>query len=152
IRWNGVDIEKNLQVFEWGRKYYHDARSVEQFLAPKEKSAPKPLDRIAELTAFQGDAYAKSYSDFMEEVSRRAPALADTVAQYLFKLMTYKDEYEVARLLTKPDFERQVRETWQSVESISYNLHPPLLRRFGFKKKMKLGSWFRVPLRMLASM
>jgi len=41
---------------------------------------------------------------------------------------------------------------WQHAESISYNLHPPLLRRFGFKKKLQLGSWFRTPLKMLAGM
>ncbi len=66
--------------------------------------------------------------------------------------MAYKDEYEVARLLTQPQFERKVRDTWEQVESISYNLHPPLLRRLGIKKKMKFGPWFRVPLRMLAAM
>ena len=50
--------------------------------------------------------------------------------------MAYKDEYEVARLLTKPTFESQIRETWTEVESISYNLHPPMLRRFGCNKKL----------------
>ncbi len=45
--------------------------------------------------------------------------------------MAYKDEYEVARLLTKPEFEREVRDIWEQVESISYNLHPPLLRSLG---------------------
>jgi indolepyruvate ferredoxin oxidoreductase len=43
-------------------------------------------------------------------------------------------------------------DTWEQIDSISYNLHPPLLRRFGVKKKMKLGAWFRTPLRMLAAM
>src|SRR5207245_1734460 len=104
-----------------------------------------------ELTAFQNAAYSKEYSDFVEEVGRRAPALKDPVARYLYKLMAYKDEYEVARLLTKPEFEQQIRETWTEVESISYNLHPPMFRKFA-KKKLKLGSWFRMPLKMLASM
>jgi len=71
------------------------------------------------------------------------------VAKYLYKLMAYKDEYEVARLLTKPEFERQALGMWASPESISYNLHPPLLRNFGVHKKMKLGSWFRTPLLFL---
>ncbi len=66
--------------------------------------------------------------------------------------MAYKDEYEVARLLTKPEFQRQIDETWAEVESVSYNLHPPLLRNFGVKQKMKLGPWFGTPLRILASM
>ena len=66
--------------------------------------------------------------------------------------MAYKDEYEVARLLTKPSFESAIAEMWDQVESISYNLHPPLLRSFGLKKKLKLGPWFRTPLKILASM
>ena len=151
IQLNGVDIERNLQVFTWGRKYYHDAASVEQLLAPKEIKVVE-FDRVAELTAYQNDAYARQYSDFVADVTRRAPALVDTVARNLYKLMAYKDEYEVARLLTKPSFESQIKDTWAQVESISYNLHPPLLRRFGFKKKLSIGPWFRTPLRVLASM
>jgi indolepyruvate ferredoxin oxidoreductase len=152
IRLNEVDVEKNLQVFEWGRKYYHDAKSVEELLAPRGTGEVIAFDRVAELTAYQNAAWAKQYSDFMSEVARRAPALEETVARYLYKLMAYKDEYEVARLLTKPEFTKQVTDTWEQVGSISYNLHPPLLRRFGVKKKMKLGAWFRTPLKMLAAM
>jgi indolepyruvate ferredoxin oxidoreductase len=54
--------------------------------------------------------------------------------------------------LTKPEFASKVTDTFEEVESISYNLHPPMLRRFGFKKKLKLGAWFKTPLKMLASM
>jgi indolepyruvate ferredoxin oxidoreductase len=78
--------------------------------------------------------------------------LAEPVARYLFKLMAYKDEYEVARLLTQPDFELYIRDMWQSAESVCYNLHPPILRSLGLKKKLKLGSWFRGPLWLLARM
>jgi indolepyruvate ferredoxin oxidoreductase len=150
IRLNGVDIERNLQVFTWGRKYYHDAASVEQLLSPKQERVVE-FDRVAELTAYQNAAYAAQYTGFVAEVARRAPALADTVARNLYKLMAYKDEYEVARLLTKPSFENQIKETWTQVESISYNLHPPMFRRF-FKKKIAIGPWFRRPLKMLAAM
>jgi indolepyruvate ferredoxin oxidoreductase len=150
IHLNGVDIERNLQVFTWGRKYYHDAESVEQLLSPKEERATG-FDRVAELTAYQNADYAADYAAFVEDVERRAPALAPAVAKNLYKLMAYKDEYEVARLLTKPSFENQIRETWTQVESISYNLHPPMFRRF-FKKKIAIGPWFRTPLKMLAAM
>jgi indolepyruvate ferredoxin oxidoreductase len=152
IRLNQVDVDRNLQVFQWGRKYYQDAKSVEQYLAPKQAGAEAPLDRAADLAAYQNPAYAKTYTDVLDEVRRRVPALEDTVARNLYKLMAYKDEYEVARLLTQPQFERKVRDTWEQVESICYNLHPPLLRSLGVKKKMKLGPWFRLPLRILASM
>ena len=89
----------------------------------------------------------------MSEVVCRAPALEETVARYLYKLMAYKDEYEVARLLTKPEFRNQIDETWAEVESVSSNLHPPLLRSFGVKKKMTtLGPVVPDALRILASM
>ncbi len=87
------------------------------------------------------------YVEFLDKVTE--PALRDAVAKYLYKLMAYKDEYEVARLLTKPEFEQRVRDMWAAPEAISYNLHPPLLRSFGVHKKLKLGSWFRTPLLML---
>jgi len=66
--------------------------------------------------------------------------------------MAYKDEYEVARLLTKSSFEQQLGEMWEQVDSIGYNLHPPLLRALGWKKKLKLGQWFGGPLRILAKL
>jgi indolepyruvate ferredoxin oxidoreductase len=148
IEWNGVEAEKNRLVFEWGRKYYHDAAWVEAQWAPEREEAPRTLDRAAELKAFQNSAYSKQYSDFLSGLP--IPALRESAARYLYKLMAYKDEYEVARLLTKPDFEARVRAEWEAVESLSYNLHPPFLRRFGVKKKITPGPWFRVPLKILA--
>jgi indolepyruvate ferredoxin oxidoreductase len=152
IEWNGVDIERNLQTFSWGRKYYEDAAWVESHAVPSRdrKGAPQQFDRAAELREYQNDAYAQTYSDFVNKIAE--PSLRDVVAKYLYKLMAIKDEYEVARLLTKPSFENEVREMWASPESITYNLHPPLLRRFGVNKKLKLGSWFRTPLVMLKNM
>jgi indolepyruvate ferredoxin oxidoreductase len=88
----------------------------------------------------------------VREVEARQPLLADAVARNLYKLMAYKDEYEVARLLTKPEMEAQIRGMWEQAESIGYNLHPPLLRALGMKKKLKLGAWFGGPLRVLASL
>jgi indolepyruvate ferredoxin oxidoreductase len=155
IRLNGVEVERNLEAFLWGRKYYEDAQAVEVLLAPSQPAA-QPLgllDRLAaELERYQNRKYADEYRAFVNQVSAREPALAEPVARYLFKLMAYKDEYEVARLLTQPEFERQMAEMWQSVESISYNLHPPLLRSLGLKKKLKIGPWFRPALRALAKM
>ena len=146
IQLNGVDIERNLQTFSWGRKYYEDAAWVESFLKKEIKVRP-PIDRVRELTEYQNAAYAQSYVDFLAKIQE--PALKEVVGKYLYKLMAIKDEYEVARLLTKPQFERDVREMWAAAESVSYNLHPPLLRRFGVHKKLKLGPWFRTPLLML---
>ena len=152
IELNGVEAERNLRVFQWGRKYYHDPQWVEAYVAAPARDSAAPVDRAALLAAYQNAEYAAQYSAFLAEVERRAPALKDTVAASLYKLMAYKDEYEVARLLTDPAFEKRVRDMWEDVESMSYNLHPPLFRRFGLHKKLRLGPWFRVPLRLLARM
>src|SRR5207244_5319313 len=94
--------------------------------------------------------YADQYSEFVRKVAAREPALEEPVARYLYKLMAYKDEYEVARLLTRRSFEQQLGDMWERVESIGYNLHPPILRALGWKKKLKVGQWFGGPLRILA--
>jgi len=146
IEWNGVEVECNREWFAWGRKYYQDAAWVESFIKTeaKEKAA---FDRVAELREYQNEAYAQSYAEFLEKIKNAS--LRDVVARYLYKLMAYKDEYEVARLLTKPEFEQRVRDMWEAPEAISYNLHPPLLRSFGLHEKLKLGPWFRTPLSIL---
>jgi indolepyruvate ferredoxin oxidoreductase len=155
IRLNKVDAERNVQAFVWGRKYYHDAQAVESLIAPPAAPADHRSiveRRTADLTRYQNAAYAARYAAFVGKVEARQPALADAVARNLYKLMAYKDEYEVARLLTDPEREAQIRGMWEQVESIGYNLYPPLLRAMGLKKKLKLGAWFRSPLRALASM
>ncbi|MBI3209253.1 MAG: indolepyruvate ferredoxin oxidoreductase family protein [Candidatus Solibacter usitatus] len=152
IQLNDVQVENNLQAFLWGRKYYCDAASVESVLTPKVASPQTTFDRVAELRQYQSASYANEYQQFVNKVRERSPALADYVAQYLYKLMAYKDEYEVARLLTNKETRRQILAMWEQPESISYNLHPPLLRRFGATKKLQLGAWFGAPLRVLASM
>lgn len=153
IRLNGVGANQNLAAFLWGRKYYHDAKSVEEFLhPPKPQEAPVPTveHRARELREYQNADYARQYAEFVRRVAAEAPELEEPVARHLYKLMAYKDEYEVARLLTKPSFEQQINETWENVESIGYNLRPPILRSLGWKRKIKFGEWFRGPLRLLA--
>jgi indolepyruvate ferredoxin oxidoreductase len=155
IRLNGAEVTRNLAAFQWGRKYYHDARSVEEILdppKPKQERLPTAGHRALQLRDYQNAAYAEQYAGFVRQVAAKAPELEEPVARNLYKLMAYKDEYEVARLLTRRSFEQQVDEMWEQVESIGYNLHPPILRALGWKKKLKLGQWFGGPLRMLAKL
>jgi indolepyruvate ferredoxin oxidoreductase len=151
IRLNQVGAARNLQAFLWGRKYYQDARAVEALLDPPRAQESQP-DLFQELTRYQNRAYAAAYEQFLREVESRCPEIRQSVAHQLFKLMAYKDEYEVARLLTRPEFDEQMRGMWEQVESIGYNLHPPLLRALGLKQKLKLGAWFRGPLKLLAAL
>jgi len=149
IRLNGVDVERNLQVFLWGRKYYHDAASVESIARPPQEAQAAAVDRSADLRKYQNSSYARQYEEFVASVPE---PLRETVARYLYKLMAYKDEYEVARLLVDPERERQILEMWEKPESLSYHLHPPLLRALGLKQKVTLGPWFKLVLQLLAGL
>ena len=154
IKLNGVDIERNMQVFNWGRKYYVDAKWVNGHLPPEVESGPataKP-DYTARLERYQNAAYAQMFTGFIEEVSQKAPGLVDTVERNLYKLMAIKDEYEVARMLTDAEFEAKTKAMWQDAESIGYNLHPPMLRSFGFHKKIQLGAWAKPLLKVLGAL
>jgi indolepyruvate ferredoxin oxidoreductase len=115
--------------------------------------------RVPELIAYQDAAYAGQYVDFVKravEAERRVMAaesrLSEAVARYLFKLMAYKDEYEVARLHLKNDVAAALAEEFPGGVKIQYNLHPPLLRAMGMKKKLKLGTWFDPAFKALYAM
>src|SRR5690606_3727373 len=109
IELNGVSIPLNQQAFLWGRRAAHDLAAVEQLAKPKTPDAPRcetfdeiVADRMARLTAYQDAAYAQRYLELVTRV-RQADngadqALSRAVARYYFKLLAYKDEYEVARL------------------------------------------------------
>jgi indolepyruvate ferredoxin oxidoreductase len=118
--------------------------------------------RVQFLTAYQNAAYAGQYRALVEKAkaaeAARAPGkcgLADAVGRYLFKLMAYKDEYEVARLYTDGSFERQVRTEFDGDHlRLQFHLAPPLLARrdkiTGVPRKMTFGPWIFPVLRVLA--
>ncbi|MCZ6730674.1 MAG: indolepyruvate ferredoxin oxidoreductase family protein, partial [SAR324 cluster bacterium] len=115
--------------------------------------------RVADLILYQNTAYAGTYLDFVSEVAekehRQTPGrseLAETTARWLFKLMAYKDEYEVARLWLQDPAWAQAAAAFDGPVKRYYQLHPPVLRAMGMKKKLKLGGWFTPMLRMLARM
>ena len=115
--------------------------------------------RVPELIAYQHAAYAGEYVDFVKRVAdaegRAQPGdtrLSEAVARYLFKLMAYKDEYEVARLHLRNDVAAALAEEFPEGVKVQYNLHPPLLRALGMKKKIKLGTWFDGAFRALYAM
>jgi indolepyruvate ferredoxin oxidoreductase len=112
--------------------------------------------RIPDLIEYQNVDYARRYADLVarvreaedRSVSPRSE-LSEAVAEFGYKLMAYKDEYEVARLLTDPRAEAAVRAEFGAGARVSYRLHPPLLRALGMKRKLKLGPWFRPAFRVL---
>jgi indolepyruvate ferredoxin oxidoreductase len=114
--------------------------------------------RVPELIDYQDDGYARSYVEFVERVraAERAAVPGDTrlseaVARYLFKLMAYKDEYEVARLHLKANLGSVLAGEFPEGARVQYNLHPPLLRALGLTRKLKLGTWFDAAFRALVA-
>ena len=153
IRLNGVDAEANLQAFELGRKAAHDPaqRGKREDDVPTPETMP--LDdliahRERELIAYQSPAYAKRYVEQVMRV-RAAEAqfgsegLARAVAVNLYKLMAYKDEYEVARLYTDGRFQAYRNETFKGGKTKVW-LAPPLIARKGKDgrpQKIAFGGW-----------
>ncbi len=165
IELNGVSIDFNKQAFEWGRQAAHDFLSVEKLAKTNDtavqviefKRTPTLSDVIARrvefLTRYQDAAYAKQYSDFVEQVrvaeaklveSPKPLRLTETVARYLFKLMAYKDEYEVARLHADPSFRNKIANMFEGDYQIKFHLAPPLLAKRddkGHLIKREFGPW-----------
>ncbi|MFJ8048326.1 indolepyruvate ferredoxin oxidoreductase family protein [Streptomyces luteogriseus] len=115
--------------------------------------------RVADLIDYQDRRYARTYVDFVRAVAAEERAavsgsteLAEAVARHLYKLMAYKDEYEVARLALDPVMDDAVTAAFGSGSRRFYRLHPPVLRAAGMKRKIALGSWFRPALVLLRAM
>jgi indolepyruvate ferredoxin oxidoreductase len=112
--------------------------------------------RVPELVAYQNLTYAREYAEFVKRVLKAERAvmpgetrLTEGVARHLFKLMAYKDEYEVARLHLSTDVAASLAQEFPGGVTVHYNLHPPFLRALGMKGKIKLGKGFDSVFRLL---
>jgi indolepyruvate ferredoxin oxidoreductase len=115
--------------------------------------------RVPELVAYQDLAYARHYAELVRRVhvteQERTPGhteLTEAVARQLFKLMAYKDEYEVARLHLDAVEQAKLRAEFGEDAKVYFMLHPPLLRALGLERKLKLGAWFVPMFRRLYAM
>ncbi|MDB5560462.1 MAG: indolepyruvate ferredoxin oxidoreductase family protein, partial [Enterovirga sp.] len=174
IELNGEAVKMNLDAFEWGRRAAAEPDQIRAIVATSKASADstelsETLDeviarRIAFLGDYQDADYAKRYRDQVERVraaeAKAVPgstALTDAVARALFKLMAYKDEYEVARLYTNGHFAKQIASTFEG-ENLRFEFHlaPPLLARIdrhtGEPKKMSFGPWMLKAFGVLAKL
>jgi indolepyruvate ferredoxin oxidoreductase len=162
---NNVAIEQNKQAFTWGRRAAHDVASVERLLTPtqviampsKRDSLESLIARRAELlTDYQNAAYAADYQAFVGRVAAAGNTLlTEAVAKYLYKLMAYKDEYEVARLHTDPVFLDKIAAQFEGDFSLHYHLAPPLLAKRNAKGqliKQKFGPAMLTGFRLLAKL
>ena len=115
--------------------------------------------RVPELIAYQNLAYAGRYIDLVRKVAQAegsraggGDALTMAVAKNLYKLMAYKDEYEVARLHLSSAAQASISKTFGADAKIAWHFHPTFLRSLGVKKKIKVGAWFRPALQLLQSL
>ena len=173
IELNGVSVTFNRQAFAWGRHAAHDLATVELAAgAPAQGGAqviefrrPSGLDELIErraafLAQYQDAAYARQYREFVEQVRAAENALggktsrlAEAVARYLFKLMAYKDEYEVARLYSSGEFAAKVAGMFEGDYKLKFHLAPPLLAKRdaqGRLVKQEFGPWMMKAFGVLA--
>ena len=166
IELNNVQVDNNKAAFEWGRRCAHDLVSVQALFkaaqviefVKKPSLAEMLAKRVAFLTDYQNAAYAQSYQVFVDRVrTAEAPlgktTLTEAVARYLFKLMAYKDEYEVARLHTDTGFLDKVNAMFEGDFKLNYHLAPPLIGSKNDKgelQKRQFGPWMLTGFRLLA--
>jgi indolepyruvate ferredoxin oxidoreductase len=179
IATNGVAVAANTAAFRWGRaavaapEAFRAAAgrdAVGPDAAGTPDAGPEGLDlepltgktrrlaavRAAQLVGYQNHRTARDYLDVLREVWAAERAVTDdtafsqAVARGLHKLTAYKDEYEVARLLTDPAFESRLAAEVPGGRRLRYRLHPPALRALGYDRKIALGPAWRPVLRVLA--
>jgi indolepyruvate ferredoxin oxidoreductase len=114
--------------------------------------------RVPELIAYQDLGYARRYVEFVRTVAAAERTavpgetrLTEAVARYLYKLMAYKDEYEVARLHLRPEVRASI-EAELGPGTVRYQLHPPILRALGMTRKLSLGPWVEGLFRVLVAL
>ncbi|RZI44814.1 indolepyruvate ferredoxin oxidoreductase family protein [Herbaspirillum sp. HC18] len=171
IELNGVQVEFNRQCFLWGRRAAHDLEAVEkrvtpakvvQFVAPQAETLQQLVSRRAgELAAYQDAAYSERYRRFVEKAAAaekaagQGEAFAKAVARYYFKLLAHKDEFEVARLYSAPEFLAQVEQNFEGDYSLHFHVGAwPFGKRDGSGKPVKreIGPWAMKAFRMMAKL
>ncbi|NNG03104.1 MAG: indolepyruvate ferredoxin oxidoreductase family protein, partial [Inquilinus sp.] len=178
IALNGVAVEMNRQAFLWGRRAAHDPAAVQAVLAERMPAEPaghtlsRSLDELVErrtafLTDYQNAAYAGRYRALVDRMRAAEsailgaePGLDDSltaaVARYGFKLMAYKDEYEVARLFSDGGFRRQVAAQFTGDYALRFHLAPPLWAKrdpaTGELRKSTYGPWMASAFGLLAKL
>ncbi len=168
IELNGVGVDMNKQSFHWGRLYAHDPKRVIDVVGPNEAEAHPIATELSDivakrrafLTDYQNAAYADRFVALVDKVSAAekrlggGDELSRTVAKYYFKLMAYKDEYEVARLYTDPRFLAKLAKNFTGDYKINFHLAPPAIAtqdpESGQLKKSTYGPWMMSVFRILA--
>ncbi len=171
IELNGAAVEKNKQAFDWGRRAAVDIAAVKKVAFPVEPISGiyKLSESVEEmvgrrktfLTGYQNAAYAERYAALVKRVSeieaQKFPgkkALSAAVARYYFKVLAYKDEYEVARLYADMGFKKKVAEQFEGDFKLTFHLAPPVMSAVdpttGEPRKKVFGPWMMTAFGVLA--
>jgi indolepyruvate ferredoxin oxidoreductase len=167
IELNAISVNFNKAAFHWGRTAAHDLGSVTKLTTPAkviEFKRTQTLDdivnrRVELLTAYQNADYAQQYKTFVDQVRAeeaklgKSTRLSEAVARYYYKLMAYKDEYEVARLYTDGAFQQKIAGMFEGDVKLKFHLAPPLLAKHdaqGHLIKQEFGPWMMKAFGMLA--
>ncbi|MGI9607418.1 MAG: indolepyruvate ferredoxin oxidoreductase family protein [Acidimicrobiales bacterium] len=180
IALNGVAIDANLAAFHWGRAQVHDSSAVDAARAQVHPhDAPSPVERFTdrldrldidpvlrerlsmfagELVAWGNESTALDWFDVLDRVyaaetsvDSSSVRLLEAVAAGLYKLIAYKDEYEVARLMTDVLGTEEAHDLAADTSGkVAWKLHPPMLRALGMDRKITIGEWATPAVRALA--
>jgi len=169
IELNNVAVEFNLHAYEWGRHAAIDLNAVSQ--AAGLQPPFKPIENLDELIAdryqrlvdYQSSGYADQYGDFILQIKefelnsgfKNDFALTKAAARSLYKLMAYKDEYEVARLYAQGSFISQLNEKFAGKVSLKFHLAPPVLSpkdRRGNPRKLKFPGFTLYLFKLMAKL
>jgi indolepyruvate ferredoxin oxidoreductase len=171
IEINGVAVDNNRRAFEWGRYAAHDLDAVRRTAFPDNVVALKRFSnsleelvarRVEFLTGYQNAKYAQRYADLVERVRKvesdrlQSSKLAEAIARNYFRLLAYKDEYEVARLHSDPAFRARIAAQFDGDYKLNFYLAPPLLSKVdpntGHPQKKRYGPWMLTAFSMLAKL
>jgi indolepyruvate ferredoxin oxidoreductase len=167
IELNGVKPDWNKKAFEWGRLAAYKPLAISKLIKAKPQKSKSDFEfieeRIADLTLYQNASYAHRYKDLIQKTmdAEKNKAIdhvgfTRSVATYAYKLMAYKDEYEVSRLQTLPGFAEKLAETFDGNYKIKYHLSPPLISKkdphTGRPRKYEIGGWITPILKIISNM
>jgi len=167
IELNGIKIDENKQAFTWGRIAAANADEIDNLLGENDSGTDETLDEMIArrrefLVDYQDTGLADRYASLVERVIEAEKAITNddalsrNVANAWFRLLSYKDEYEVARLHTRPEFLQAIRDDYGSKAKLRFHLAPPLFSRKkdarGRPLKKEFGAWMLPVFRLLAGM
>jgi indolepyruvate ferredoxin oxidoreductase len=171
IEMNAVAVDANKKAFQWGRAAAHDIETVKRIAFPDNvielKRVASTLDeivakRVEFLTGYQNAAYAKRYAGLVERVRKvesdrlQSTRVTEAVARYYFKLLAYKDEYEVARLHSDPAFRAKIASQFEGNYKLNFYMAPPIISKpdpvSGKVAKKRFGPWMMTAFSLLAKM